>query len=105
MGRWEATYQSKSAFKRSMMIELSWDYLTELITRWDSATTVQALAILRNITCTYDDEPVTAMEEMGEERMFQLLEMSLRLRDEDDVNLQVGPLSSCHGGVVIDEGV
>lgn len=63
--------------------------MSRLLTTWDSATTAQALAILRNITCTYDDEPVTAMQEMGEDRMFSLLEMSLRLADEDDVNLQV----------------
>lgn len=85
----------------SVQITRSWGelmVLCRMISDPNEEVSEQALGILRNITCTSeDDEPVTGLLEMGEERMLALLEESLQSKS-DRIALQVSLLESgCEG--------
>ncbi|KAM0792869.1 hypothetical protein ACM66B_002632 [Microbotryomycetes sp. NB124-2] len=86
-----ASYQSTSAFKRSLAAELGWWFLADLIvTRGTPAAIVeQALGILRNLTCTFGDDAVTGLDdaEMGEDKMLGLVEHALQ-SDSQEIVLQ-----------------
>ena len=43
----------------------------------DEEVSVEGLSILRNVTCTVNDDPICGLREMGEERMLSLLENGL----------------------------
>lgn len=69
----------------------------------DSAVAEQGLGILRNITCTYGNDPFTGLgpSEMGEQRMLWLL--TRRCQGEPALALQVstqfcGRLGGCSMG-------
>ncbi|ORY90921.1 armadillo-type protein [Leucosporidium creatinivorum] len=72
-----ASYQSNSTFKRGLMEDLSWSLLAELIEDSNDRIAEQAICILRNCMTTYgNDPPVSGLaeSEMGEERVFSLVE-------------------------------
>ncbi|GAA5984444.1 hypothetical protein JCM11641_000140 [Rhodosporidiobolus odoratus] len=71
-----ATFQSCADFKRTVLSSLTWDSLALLMSSSVPEISVQALGILRNITCVTNNEPITGLAavEMGEERMLSVLE-------------------------------
>ncbi|KAM0749743.1 ARM repeat-containing protein [Meredithblackwellia eburnea MCA 4105] len=73
-----AVYQSAATFKRKTMMNLGWNFLAECISHPNEEISVEALAILRNITCIVNDDAVTGISELGEDRLFNLLEDKLR---------------------------
>ncbi|KAK4702849.1 armadillo repeat-containing protein 8, partial [Phenoliferia sp. Uapishka_3] len=72
-----ATYESRIDWKRATLDELGWPYLSECISDPAEEVSVEALAILRNVTCTVNDDPVCGLIEMGEDRMLSILETQL----------------------------
>ncbi|GAA5902579.1 hypothetical protein JCM8208_006928 [Rhodotorula glutinis] len=71
-----ATYQSTAEFKRTVLVDLTWDHLAKLIASLDASIAEPALSILRNITCVTNNEAITGLgaHEMGEERLLGLLQ-------------------------------
>lgn len=47
---------------------------------------IEALGILRNLTCTVNNDPVSGLAEIGEERMLSLLEIGLTSKSNRIVN-------------------
>lgn len=79
-----ASYESTSEFKRSIVADLTWPYLGSLVDDSNSDIAEKALGILRNVFCTFNDDPVIVEEDnqFGQEQLFSLLESKL-LRGED----------------------
>ncbi|KAI5477426.1 Armadillo repeat containing protein [Pseudohyphozyma bogoriensis] len=71
------SYQSSSAFKSTIANDLGWSYLGDLIGDTNPEISEQGLGILRNIVLTGDEEPITGLKEIGEDRMLSLVENSI----------------------------